>query len=303
MSIRVFDGHCDTAFSLWYGNESLKENSGHIDLKKIEGLSAYAQFFAFCSLAGTTEAQKPLLSGPLQKLREEVAKNEDRIGFARSAEEVSALNQTGKAAALLSLEGAELIDCNPHRLQSLREQGFRMLTLTWNADNVLAGCHFGRQGLTDAGRDFVREAENLGIYLDVSHLGEKSFWDLAKTAKRPVVASHSNARAIWDVSRNLTDDQLRFIGESGGTAGLNLYPAFLGEQADFDTLRRHLEHMLRLCGETHVALGGDLDGCEALARGFKHVGNYADFYLYLSEQGYSATLLDQIFYLNLLHLF
>lgn len=303
MNIRVFDGHCDTAFSLWCQGESLKTNSGHIDLDKASGLSAYAQFFAFCSLAGTSAATKPLLTGPLEKLRAEVKANEELVGFAQDAAEIQELHRQGKAAALLSLEGAELIDCSPDRLPGLRNQGFRMMTLTWNADNVLAGCHFGNAGLTAAGHDFVRVAQKLGIYIDVSHLGEKSFWDLADMTERPIVASHSNARAVWDVSRNLTDDQLRFIGQSGGTVGLNLYTEFLGEQADFEMLLRHLEHMLTICGETHVALGGDLDGCETLPDGFQNVGSYVDFYVYLKNRGYSDNLLDQIFYQNLLRLF
>ena len=303
MNVRLFDGHCDTAFSIWCRKESLKSNTGHIDLQKAAGLSADAQFFAFCSLAGTEEAEKPLLEEPLRKLRAEVKANEDRIGFAQSADEVLSLNRQGKTAALLSLEGAELIGCDPDRLPALREQGFRMLTLTWNSDNALAGCHLGQAGLTSARRDFVREAQKLGIYVDVSHLGEKSFWDLADLTEQPIIASHSNARAVWDVSRNLTDDQLRFIGQSGGTAGLNLYTDFLGEHADFETLLRHLEHMLTICGETHVALGGDLDGCESLPKGFQNVGSYADFYVYLKNRGYSEDLLDRIFYQNLLNLF
>ena len=303
MSIKVFDGHCDTAFSLWCEGESLKSNYGHIDLEKASKLDAYAQFFAFCSLAGTEAAHKPLLTEPLKKLKAEVEENSDRIGFAQTANEIRSLNEQGKAAALLSLEGAELIDCDPDRLLSMREQGFRMMTLTWNADNALAGCHFGHSHMTDTGRDFVKAAQELGICIDVSHLGEESFWDLAEMTEAPIVASHSNARAVWDVSRNLTDDQLRVIGQTGGTVGLNLYTEFLGEKADFETMLRHLEHMLKLCGEAHVALGGDLDGCETLPAGFQNVGSYADFYHYLKSRGYPETLLDQIFYQNLLHLF
>lgn len=303
MSIKVFDGHCDTAFSLWCEGETLKNNSGHISLEKAASLDAYAQFFAFCSLAGTGEEEKPLLAGPLRKLREEVKANEDAIGFAKSSEEILALNESGKAAALLSLEGAELIDCDSERLFSMRDQGFRMMTLTWNADNALAGCHFGSAHLTDQGRKFVKTAQDLGIYIDVSHLGEQSFWDLADVTEKPIVASHSNARAVWDVTRNLSDDQLRVIAQTGGTVGLNLYTEFLGEKADFETLLRHLEHMMNICGEDHVALGGDLDGCETLPAGFRNVGSYADFYRYLKGRGYSESLLDRIFYRNLLELF
>lgn len=305
MSIRLFDGHCDTAFELYRKQEHLLENSGHIDLKKASGLSSYAQVFAFCSLAGLKGlkwSSEELLSEPLQYLLQEIQENSAHIAVAYSKEELSFLHAAGKIAAMFGMEGAELISCDPHRLCALREQGFVMTTLTWNADNVLAGCHTSDQGLTFAGKDFVSEAQLLGLRIDVSHLSEKAFWDLISVTKAPILASHSNCRAICDHSRNLTDDQLRAIGDTGGTVGLNLYPLFLGESADFDLLRKHLDHMLLLCGEKHVSLGGDLDGCDTLARGFCHVGDYTSFYSYLSLHGYSKALLDDIFFNNLMRI-
>ncbi|MBE6984285.1 MAG: hypothetical protein E7434_01485 [Ruminococcaceae bacterium] len=301
--MRVFDGHCDTAFELWRRNEALANNTCHIDLGKITQFEAYAQVFAFCSMAGTSLATRQLLKEPLEVLRQNVQKFDQHIAFAETAIQISSLHEKKKAAALLSLEGAELIDCSIERLPALRADGFRICTLTWNADNMLAGCHLGNEGLSAKGADFVRMAQKLGIYIDVSHLGERAFWNLAEITQKPILASHSNCRSLCNHSRNLTDDQLSLIAQTGGTVGLNLYVPFLGENADFSTLRRHLEHMLRLCGEDHVALGGDLDGCDVLPKGFIHVGNYVDFYDYLSSCGYGAALLDKIFYQNLLELF
>ena len=177
-----------------------------------------------------------------------------------------------------------------------------MLTLTWNADNALAGWHGSALGLTPRGHDFVREAQRLGLRIDVSHLSETAFWQLMDCTQAPILASHSNCRALCSCTRNLTDDQLRSLAQTGGTVGLNLYPPFLGGRADFDTLRAHLEHMLTLCGEDHVALGGDLDGCGELARGFTDVSSWASFYAYLQAAGYPADLLDRIFFRNLLQL-
>ncbi len=301
--MRVFDGHCDTAFELWHRGEGLKKNTCHIDLEKCSNLDAYAQVFAFCSYAGTKLEREPLLSEPLRILKENICRHNDKIGFAETAGQIEALNRQGSAAALLSLEGAELIDCDLNRLQHLREDGFRMSTLTWNHDNALAGCHLGDMGLTSRGKDFVRVAQELGIYIDVSHLSDRAFFDLLDVTAKPIVASHSNCRTLCSHSRNLTDDQLRQIAQTGGTVGLNLYVPFVGENADFSDLRRHLEHMLHLCGENHVALGGDLDGCDLLPQGFTHVGSYCDFYDYLAGCGYDTALLDQIFYDNLLKLF
>ena len=305
MTIRLFDGHCDTAFELYRRKQKLRENNCHIDLKRAGEYASYAQVFAFCSLAGLQSSfgsPEDLLTKPLAYLRQEVSENSEHISFAASSVEVMRLHSLGKTAVLLSVEGAEVIGCEVNRLSELYEQGFVMTTLTWNADNLLAGCHTSDLGLTCAGRDFVREAQSLGLRIDVSHLSEFAFWDLVFMTNAPILASHSNCRTLCDHSRNLSDDQLRAIAETGGTVGLNLYPPFLGQNADFSLHRSHLEHMLRLCGEKHVALGGDLDGCEVLVDGFSHVGDYRSFYSYLLEEGYPTPLLDDIFYHNLMRI-
>ncbi|MBQ6432073.1 MAG: membrane dipeptidase [Oscillospiraceae bacterium] len=305
--IRLFDGHCDTSFMLWTEHSSLLQNTCHVDLVKASSLHAYAQVFAFCSYAGMPElmpcTQEEYLTIPLRILREEVEKNSERIAFAQSAAQVAELNGQGRIAALLSIEGPEVIGCDPERLPQLRAEGFRMSTLTWNADNALAGCHSSDKRLTDRGRVFLRAAQKNNIIIDVSHISESSFWDIVDITIKPIVASHSNCRALCEHTRNLTDDQLRAIAETGGTVGLNLYRPFLGENADFDTLREHLERMLNLCGETHVALGGDLDGCDLLPSGFRDLTDYVGFYDYLKGCGYGEYLLNCIFYDNLLRLF
>ena len=302
--IRLFDGHCDTAYELWRRGEPLLQNTCHIDLKKASAFGAYAQVFAFCSYAGMSDVDcEAMLTEPLAVLRAQVRENAAKVAFADSRDTIMSTLSAGKAAALLSVEGAEVIACDPNRLFWLREQGFCMTTLTWNADNPLAGCHASDRGLSEQGKDFVRQAQALDILIDVSHLGERAFWDLVDITSKPILASHSNARALLDYTRNLTDDQLRAIADTGGTVWLNLYPPFLGESAGFETLRRHLEHLLRVCGESHVALGGDLDGCDVLADGFSDVASYPSFYRYLSSNGYSDALLERIFFTNLLQLF
>lgn len=307
MKIRLFDGHCDTAFELWYRKASLRQNTCHVDLYKANAFEVYAQVFAFCSYAGAKEfaqwSTKELFELPLQLLRREVAQNAERMAYAKSRQEILSCNEAQKIAVLLSVEGPEVIDCDPERLPVLREQGFCMTSLTWNADNCLAGMHGSDLGLSDRGKAYVRTAQKENMLIDVSHLSERSFWDLIRITEKPILASHSNCRALCDVTRNLTDDQLRAIAETGGTVGLNLYVPFLGDRADYPMMRRHLEHMLDLCGEKHVALGGDLDGCDTLPDGFDDLSSYTDFYSYLSDAGYPEELLDKIFYTNLLNLF
>ena len=304
--MKLFDGHCDTAFELWQRGEGLHCNSCHIDLQRAKKLDAYAQIFAFCSYAGSAgivETAEAALELPLAALRRELAEHTDAIAPAADAAGIRQAWNDGKAAALFSIEGPEVIGCNPERLAGLRALGFVTTTLTWNMNTPLAGCHASDRGLSPRGRDYVRAAEDCGMYIDVSHLSERAFWELCEVARKPILASHSNCRALRDHSRNLTDDQLRAIAQLGGTVGLNLYVPFLGETADFSTMLAHLEHMLCVCGENHVALGGDLDGCDELPEGFSGVESYPDFYGYLRTKGYEEATLDRIFYKNLLQLF
>lgn len=277
--MRLFDAHADTPFEIWSRQESLKKNSCHIDKEKAGAFAQYKQIFAFCSMVGLScEMTQEHFVECLAYFRREIEGQQWVTPY-------------------LSIEGAEVIGCEPERLGEL--DGFVTSTLTWNADNALAGWHKSDKGLTEQGRAYVQAAREAGILIDVSHLSEKAFWDLMKVTQAPVLASHSNCRASWNHSRNLTDDQLRALAETGGLVGLNLYVHFLGEKADFETLRRHLEHMLRICGEKHVCLGGDLDGCEVLPEGFVNVASYADFYRYLQGCGYGEALLDDVFYGNM----
>lgn len=304
MKLRLFDAHCDTAYELWRRGEHLVRSSCHIDLEKAAALDAYAQVFAFCSYAGQPGAPRAetLLREPLEYLRAEVRQNAERIAFAAAPDDVEALTAQGKIAALLSVEGSEVIGCDPAALEALRREGFVMTTLTWNADNALAGAHGSDRGLTPRGKDFVSKAQRLGLAVDVSHLSEAAFWDLMKVTQKPILASHSNCRALCGHKRNLTDDQLRAIADTDGAVGLNLYVPFLGATADFVTLERHLEHLLRLCGERRVMLGGDLDGCDELPEGFSDLQSYPAFYSYLRARGYDEALLNRIFFDNLLEL-
>lgn len=153
----------------------------------------------------------------------------------------------------------------------------RALTLTWNHRNALAdgaGENATGGGLTKFGKEVVREMERLGMLVDVSHLSDAGFWDVEKLAKKPFIASHSNARAVCAVQRNLTDDQLRAIAAKGGVVGLNFYPNFLakGEKAGIEDILRHTLHMLDIMGEDHIGFGSDWDGIDNTPHDLLHLG-------------------------------
>ena len=211
----------------------------------------------------------------------------------------------GVAAALLSIEGAELLACDPGRVAQAAQWGVRIINPVWNRTNALSGTNLEDpdRGLSAQGRDFIREMEGCGIYADVSHLSDPGFWDLVRMAHRPILASHSNSRAVCPHRRNLTDDMLRAIRNTGGVVGLNLYQSFVGPDETMDGLVRQIEHMLDIAGEETLCIGGDLDGCEKLAGGLRGVEDVPRIWAALAGRGYPRPLLENIFWSNLRRLF
>lgn len=296
---RVFDSHCDTAKRIWKYGESLVENSGHFTLPQTERFAGYAQFFAFCTLAGvdTGKSCEQLLWEPHGYFMKQLEQFSDRIQLCTNGSDYDAAMEQGKCAAFLSLEGAEGICCDPGRLEELRRAGITMVNLTWNADNALAGCSKNDgPGLSRQGREFVRRAQELGIIIDVSHVSDRAFWDILDLTDRPIVASHSNNRVRCGHSRNLTDEQFRALCDCGGYAGINLYPTFLSDRgtATLEDIYIHVDHFLQL-GEHHVALGGDLDGIESLPEGFRGVADYDKLAQFLQQRGLDEDTIDNLF--------
>lgn len=183
--------------------------------------------------------------------------------------------QAGKIAIVPHIEGAECIDTDFNALEVLYAAGLRSLGLVWSRHNAFGhGAPMARQvdldpgkGLTPVGFALVQECDRLGMLIDLSHLTEAGFWDVAKTTTRPLIATHSNVHAISPSARNLTDRQLAAVAESGGVVGLNFHVGFLREDCADDTntpisqMIRHLDHMVEVLGEDGVALGSDFDGC------------------------------------------
>ncbi len=306
--MKLFDGHCDTLLGLM-GNPSsgplpagsLYENELQVDLKRGLEMEAYAQTFA---LFGFREMGWTDLFGTLyRRFREEAEACEAHLRFCRSRSDALKAAEEGKAAAFLSIEGSEVIDCQPQKLEEAAEKGVRGFGVCWNRANEITGTNAQEpdRGLSEKGKELVKLALELGLAVDVSHLSDPGFWDVEKLAKGPFIASHSNARAVHDHPRNLTDDMFRAIRDHGGTAGLNLYSLFLGEgEVTVETALRHIDHFLDLGGEKTLAIGGDLDGCDRLPQGIRGIQDVHLIRDALAARGYEEALLDDIFYYNLL---
>lgn len=302
--MRFFDGHCDTILHCYQTGEHLADSTGHWNLDKAKNFTGVAQFFA---TFGEPEdmpgrALWDVFREEVDLFHRELAANADKIAFCTTADDLEAAWRSGKAAAFLSVEGAELLDCDLEKLNEAHRMGVRAVNLTWNHPNALSGTNAEEpdRGLSDRGRAFVREMDRLGMLIDVSHLSDPGFWDVVEVSNAPIFASHSDSRACHFHTRNLTDEQFTAIIQSNGAVGLNLCPEFLGEPATLDAVRRHLDHFLDLGGEDTVALGGDWDGVSRLPRGIADVTGWAVLYEHLKERGYPEALLEKLFYKNLM---
>ena len=307
MNFPVFDFHCDTALAL-LGEDmndagSLAKNNGHIDLERAAKLGGYAQCFACFTTPYMEEwnhvSAVVVFERELVSIQREVDANSDKIAIAYSPEEILENQKNGKMSAILTLEGTAGINYQPEILEDLHTIGFRVSSLGWNEKNPLTGSHVTGGGLTDQGREYVRECQRLGILVDVSHISDEGFWDMMKIADGPIVATHSNSRAVWNNSRNLTDDMFRAICETGGVAGYNACKEFTGEDPDLDTICDHIFHFLELDPEgRHIALGGDLDGVDEMPRGFEGVQSWPALAQRLMSRGLTEELVRNIYWNN-----
>ena len=309
MNFPVFDLHCDTALSLVHkgkaSNETLRKNQGHIDLERAKTLPGYCQCFACFTTPGEELPDgisvTALFEREMDAVLGQIEENQDLIRLAYSAEDVEKNQDAGLISGILTVEGPAGFGFDPELLEDLHRAGFRISSLGWNERNVLTGSNVTGGGLTDLGKEYVKEAQRVGIAVDVSHISDEGFWDIMKITSRPVIATHSNSRAVWNHSRNLTDDMFRAICETGGVAGFNLYSAFIGREPNLDTACQHILHFLELDPEgRHIALGGDLDGCDQLPKGFDGVDSYPAVAETLLRHGVGETIVRRIYWDNAL---
>lgn len=309
MNFPVFDLHCDTALALLGKsmNEagSLRKNETHIDLERASKLGGYAQCFACFTTPYMEQWAKVspivIFERELATIQREVDKNKDLISIAYSAAEIEQNQEKGKMSAVLTLEGTAGIGYDPALLEDLHAIGFRISSLGWNESNPLTGSHKTGGGLTDQGREFVKEAQRLGILVDVSHISDEGFWDMMDITNAPIIATHSNSRAVWNESRNLTDEMFLAICKTGGVAGYNACAEFTGENPTIDTICDHIFHFMELDPSgKHIALGGDLDGVDNMPAGFEGVQSWPVLAQRLLERGLSEETVMDIYWNNIL---
>ena len=309
MKFPVLDLHCDTAYRL-LGEKfdsvgSLRKNEFHIDLERAAALGGYAQCFAcFTSPMEKLPANLSvigLFEREMATILRETESNSDLIQVAYSAKEIADNLKNGKMSAILTIEGPAGFDYNAELLEDLYNIGFRITTLSWNEQNPLTGSCVTGGGLTQQGRDYVKEAQRVGMIVDVSHISDEAFWDIMDITSKPIIASHSNSRAVWNHPRNLTDGMYLAICKTGGTTGINLYSDFLGNDPTIDTVCDHILHFLEIAGtDKHISLGSDFDGIDAMPEGISGIQDYPKLADRLLALGLSDTTVENIFWNNAL---
>ena len=308
--IPLLDFHCDTASEILDGR-SLFENNGMISIAKMREGGVLCQFFAMfirMSEYGSIDAAYAQLQKIHGNFMGELEKHSDHIALARNAAEISANRKEGKISAVLTVEEGAILGGKLERLDELYKTGVRLITLTWNFENSLG---FPNSLEPDAmnrplkpfGLDVVKRMQELGMIIDVSHLSDGGFWDVAKLAtergKKPFVASHSNARSLCDHPRNLTDEMIKALADSGGVTGINLVPRFLSgeKKGTVEQMIRHIKHIHKIAGIDVLALGSDFDGFS----GVNEISDCSKFGLLtdaLSKAGYSEDEIEKICWKN-----
>jgi membrane dipeptidase len=269
-SYPVCDLHCDTLLELEGGASLASNPEGHVDIARLRaghvGLQVFACFVPSGLNAGRALQQANVL---LDVLACACARHADDIQLVQDAQGVNAAAAAGRIAALAAIENGHAIAENLRNLELFRSRGVRYMTLT-HARHLEWAASSGEEwtserGLAPFGEEVVREMNRLGVIVDVSHVHERTFWDVVRVARRPFIASHSNAAALCPVGRNLTDDQLRAVAASGGVVGINFFPAFLDPEY-LPALGASLPDLFRQLEEEELRHADDPAGRQAAMR-------------------------------------
>ncbi len=320
--MKYIDMHCD---SVMLAVMMDKENPGNlydskftmVDFKKMQQGDALAQCFAvFLPPLGAAEQMGITLPDDdtyiaiaRKTIMDQVALYPDIIQMAYSAKDILANQAAGKMSAILTMEDGRAVNGSLEKLKAFHEMGFRAISLTWNAHNCFGAPNSAdpkvmMEGLTDFGREAVAYMQELGILVDVSHLSEGGFYDVADICKKPFIATHSNSRALSPHQRNLTDEQIRTLAKAGGVTGLNFGPEFLNEDVTSKVstaalLAKHARHIADVGGVDVVAIGSDFDGIQ----GQLEISNAAKMPLLadaLTKVGFTQSEIEKIFHKNVL---
>lgn len=316
--MKYVDMHCDTITNLYRENGSLRKNDLHIDIEKMEKGDCLLQNFAIFTYL--PEQGSDFAWAAIDYYYQQLEENKDKIAPVYHYEDILNNSKKGLMNALLTLEEGAVIDDDLDNLNRFYEAGVRMIALTWNFKNGIGHPNFTpgkddradmlriinrKDGLTDFGIEYVKRMEELGMIVDVSHLSDAGFYDVLKYTSKPFVASHSNARAVCSVARNLDDEMIRLLADRGGVMGLNFCSSFIEEKDEGYTpikgMVDHIRHIVNVGGIDCIGLGSDFDGIGSTLQ-IKDASGMPLLYEALKEY-FSEEEIEKIFYRNVLRVY
>ena len=322
--MKYIDMHCDTVMLAYFfdpeHHDMYDQPKTMIDFKRMKAGDALAQCFAvFLPPEGAFEmmhidpiSDEDYIALARSVILENVAKHDDIIRMAYTADDIEKNLADGRMSAVLTMEDGRAVQGKLENIKRFYDMGFRACSLTWNAHNCFGAPNsldpaIMNEGLTDFGKEGIRCMQELGMLVDVSHLSDGGFWDVAEICTKPFVATHSNARAVGPHQRNLTDDQIRALAKAGGVMGLNFYPMFLNEDMNKDTadaaiIAKHARHIVDVGGIDVCGIGTDFDGFEGKNEimSSDQMPRLADA---LKDVGFTEAEIEKIFYRNVMRVF
>jgi len=310
----VVDTHCDTLKclsprftrprdSMWDDRSAfgLGERSplGHVDIPRLMDGGVDCQVFAVSSSRERTPPN-PLRTAleMIDVFHRECERNVETIVPVTCHREIVEAVDGGRVAAMLSIEGADVIEGELGMLRVFHRLGVRMVGLVHSLRNLLADGVTDRRtggGLSELGVEAMEEMDRLGVIVDISHINDAGFWDVMEVARGPVIASHSNCRAVCDHPRNMTDEMVVTMAEGGGVMGMNFAPSFVHPtKPSVETLVDHIDHVVALVGPDHVGLGSDFDGIPSTPVGLEDVTMMPRITSELLRRGYGEDDIRKI---------
>jgi len=302
--MKAFDLHCDTLLGCVRHELDLVNDQLHISLDRMTAFEKYVQCYAiFVPDKFRGQGAIDFYENALNYYKAQTAKYEDRLFWPKSGKELE--TDSKPVTGILTIEGGCVLAGDLSRVQKLKDDGVAMMTLTWNGPNELGCGTSENKGLTEFGKAAIQEMERVGMLVDLSHISDAGFEDACSVTSKPIVASHSNSRAVCNHLRNVTDEQFKEYVRRGGLVGLNYFVDFICEdtdKADFEWLYRHVDHFLSLGGEKVIALGSDFDGAK-VPECLNSCHKNEDFYNFLLKKNLNEDLVRDIFYNNAMRVF
>ncbi|MFJ8352914.1 dipeptidase [Bacillus paramycoides] len=300
--MKIFDAHCDVLFQLWSAKRKKdfqNDSQLHITFEQLKQRKGSIQCFAI--YVPETVAYENRFEVALQMI--DIFHSEilslPGMKFIQTKDDINMLKQD-EIGALLTLEGCEAIGKDAMKLRLFYRLGVRSFGLTWNYANLLADGALETRGagLTSFGRQVVQELNTLHVWTDLSHLNERSFWDVIEIAKNPIV-SHSNCHQLCQHPRNLNDEQIRALIKKNSIIGVTFVPQFLTNerQANITDILRHVEYICSLGGEKNTGFGSDFDGIIETVVGVEAYRDYENIINQLCKK-YSESIVERFLYKN-----